>query len=225
MLLKGIPSCLSIYSGPVFSNYSPKQQSYNKNRRNIKQFRVTRSPIETFCNGETKGLRVFVLSDLHTDYSENMAWVSSLSKVRYKDDVLLLAGDVAEKYNNFVLTMSLLKDRFEHVFYVPGNHDLWCRFEEDRDLDSLSKMDKLFDTCKGLGVETNPTVIDGLGIIPLFSWYHESFDQEEDITGIRIPPLEMVNFLVSLRARTFMLANGRRNLQNATLRLLYILMQ
>lgn len=191
MLLKGIPSCLSIYSGPVFSNYSPKQQSYNKNRRNIKQFRVTRSPIETFCNGETKGLRVFVLSDLHTDYSENMAWVSSLSKVRYKDDVLLLAGDVAEKYNNFVLTMSLLKDRFEHVFYVPGNHDLWCRFEEDRDLDSLSKMDKLFDTCKGLGVETNPTVIDGLGIIPLFSWYHESFDQEEDITGIRIPPLEM----------------------------------
>lgn len=224
MLLKGIPSCLSIYSGPVFSNYSPKQQSYNKNGRNIKQFRVTRS-LETFCNGETKGLRVFVLSDLHTDYSENMAWVSSLSKVRYKDDVLLLAGDVAEKYNNFVLTMSLLKDRFEHVFYVPGNHDLWCRFEEDCDLDSLSKMDKLFDTCKGLGVETNPTVIDGLGIIPLFSWYHESFDQEEDITGIRIPPLEMVNFLVSLRARTFMHANGRRNLQNATLRLLYILMQ
>lgn len=30
-----------------------------------------------------------------------------------------------------------------------------------------------------------------LGIIPLFSWYHESFDKEKDITGYRIPSLEM----------------------------------
>jgi hypothetical protein len=39
--------------------------------------------------------------------------------------------------------------------------------------DSLEKLNKLLDACRGLGVETNPTVIDGLGIIPLFSWYHE----------------------------------------------------
>jgi hypothetical protein len=39
--------------------------------------------------------------------------------------------------------------------------------------DSLEKLNKLLDTCRGLGVETNPMVIDGLGIIPLFSWYHE----------------------------------------------------
>lgn len=34
-------------------------------------------------------------------------------------------------------------------------------------------------------------IIDGLGIIPLFSWYHESFDKEEDITEVFIPSLEM----------------------------------
>lgn len=92
--------------------------------------------------------------------------------------------------------------RFEHVFYVPGNHDVWCRFEEDRNLDSLSKLDKLLNACKELGVQTSPMVRDGLGIIPLFSWYHESFDQEKDITGVRILPLEMViHFLVSLYHR------------------------
>lgn len=78
---------------------------------------------------EANGMRVFVVSDLHTDYSENMEWVRSLSWKRHKNDALLVAGDVAETFSNFELTMSLLKDRFHHVFYVPGNHDLWCRRE------------------------------------------------------------------------------------------------
>ncbi|RZB61984.1 hypothetical protein D0Y65_044322 [Glycine soja] len=91
----------------------------------------------------------------------------------------------------FVVTMSLLKERFEHVFYVPGNHDLWCRREGQNYVDSLEKLNKLLDACERIGVETNPTVIDEIGIIPLFSWYHESFDKEKDITGFRIPSLEM----------------------------------
>lgn len=132
-----------------------------------------------------------MLSDLHTDYSENMTWVECLSTVKHKRDVLLVAGDVAETYNNFVLTMSLLKERFEHVFYVPGNHDLWCRRGSEISFGSLEKLEKLLDACKRLGVKTDPVVIGSLGIIPLFSWYHESFDREDDITSFRIPPLEM----------------------------------
>ncbi|XP_058097785.1 uncharacterized protein LOC131242868 isoform X2 [Magnolia sinica] len=137
------------------------------------------------------GPRVFVLSDLHTDYAENMAWVKCLSTMRYRRDVLLVAGDVAETYKNFVLTMSVLKDRFQSVFYVPGNHDLWCRFEGEKYPDSIEKLNALLDACSRLGVETNPRIVDGLGIIPLFSWYHESFDKEKDINGFRIPSLEM----------------------------------
>ncbi|XP_030472415.2 LOW QUALITY PROTEIN: uncharacterized protein LOC115690261 [Syzygium oleosum] len=152
----------------------------------------TRRPdILPSLNGDDARLRVFVLSDLHTDYSENMKWVECLSTLKHKRDVLLVAGDVAETYNNFVLTMSLLKERFEHVFYVPGNHDLWCRRESENYLGSLEKLEKLLDACKRLGVKTDPMVIGSLGIIPLFSWYHESFDREEDITSFRIPPLEM----------------------------------
>ncbi|KAL5562991.1 hypothetical protein UlMin_032738 [Ulmus minor] len=87
--------------------------------------------------------------------------------------------------------MSILKDRFNHVFYVPGNHDLWCHWEGEDYLDSLEKLNKLLDACKALGVEINPMVINELGIIPLFSWYHESFDKEKNITSIRILSLEM----------------------------------
>lgn len=39
--------------------------------------------------------------------------------------------------------------------------------------DSLEKLDNLLDACKRMGVETSPMAIDSLGIIPLFSWYHE----------------------------------------------------
>lgn len=87
--------------------------------------------------GITAGLRVFVVSDLHTDYAENMKWVKCLSSVEYKKDVLLVAGDVAETYDKFFVTMSLLKERFQQVFFVPGNHDLWCRREGENYVRSL----------------------------------------------------------------------------------------
>lgn len=91
---------------------------------------VIRPGVETASAGAyTVGTRVFVVSDLHTDYSENMCWVKSLSGRAHANDVLVVAGDVAETYANFVHTMSLLKDKFQHVFFVPGNHDLWLRRE------------------------------------------------------------------------------------------------
>ncbi|OVA10771.1 Phosphoesterase domain [Macleaya cordata] len=195
-----LPSCLTIPR----QIHCRKTRNYYISDRYLVPKRYSKRPIKGCIqrrqivlpssgdHGETsEGLRVFVLSDLHTDYSENMSWVKCLSTKRYKKDVLLVAGDVAETYNNFILTMSLLKDRFKHVFYVPGNHDLWCRWEGENCLDSLEKLNKLLDECRRLGVETGPMTVDGLGIIPLFSWYHESFDKEKDITGIRVLSLEM----------------------------------
>lgn len=188
MVLCLVPYFLSLPQKP-----SPKLVNTRNNRQRpaFRRACVFRPQILPTADTEANGLRVFVLSDLHTDYSENMTWVRHLSKKRYKNDVLLVAGDVAETYTNFMLTMSLLKDRFEHVFYVPGNHDLWCRREDHRYFDSLEKLDKLLDACQKIGVETKPVMIDFLGIIPLLSWYHESFDKEMDITGVRIPSLEM----------------------------------
>lgn len=192
MVMRFIPSYSCVSQKPMNLNYLSKHiAALSKYKTDIKRGFIERPQILPLTSRDAVGLRVFVLSDLHTDYAENMSWVKSISTVRHRKDVILIAGDVAEIYGNFVLTMSLLKDRFEHVFYVPGNHDLWCRREGEDYVDSLQKLNKLLDACRVLGVETNPMVVDGLGIIPLFSWYHESFDQEKDITGIRIQSLEM----------------------------------
>ena len=79
-------------------------------------------------------LYVVLLLNLFYFWKKN--W-TVLSNVKHKNDVLLVAGDVAETCSMFVVTMSLLKERFEHVFYVPGNHELWCRREGQNYVRSL----------------------------------------------------------------------------------------
>lgn len=130
MVLWLVPSCLSLRPLPAQQFVTGNVLSA-KCRRIIRWKCTTRPGILPCVRKDRTGLRVFVLSDLHTDYSENMTWVKHISIVTHKKDVLLVAGDVAETFKNFVQTMSLLKDRFEHVFYVPGNHDLWCRWEKE----------------------------------------------------------------------------------------------
>lgn len=89
---------------------------------------TTRPAVETAAiNGGSGGARVYVVSDLHTDYSENMSWLNSLPNHGDGQNVLLVAGDVAETYQNFLVSMSILRDKFDRVFFVPGNHDLWLR--------------------------------------------------------------------------------------------------
>lgn len=130
MVLWLIPSCRSSHTLPACQFVTENVLSA-KSRR-IVRWKCTRRPEILPCvSKKITGLRVYVLSDLHTDYSENMTWVKHISMVTHKKDVLLVAGDVAETFKKFVQTMSLLKDRFEHVFYVPGNHDLWCRWEKE----------------------------------------------------------------------------------------------
>ncbi|XP_024030752.1 uncharacterized protein LOC112094309 isoform X2 [Morus notabilis] len=164
MVVGFIPSCLSLLQQPRPSICISKHISSRKYKREITRTAgIRRTLISPPPLKDTFGIRVFVVSDLHTEYAENMKWVECLSTVRYKNDVLLVAGDVAETYSNFILTMSMLKDRFEHVFYVPGNHDLWCRrdgesysFDKEEDITgihipSLEMACKDFHACKWPG--------------------------------------------------------------------------
>ena len=147
MVMMFIPSCPSVSQKPMNLNYLSKHIALSKYKRDLKRGSIERPQILPSTSGNAVGLRVFVLSDLHTDYADNMKWVKSISTVTHKKDVLLVAGDVAELYDNFVLTMSLLKDRFEHIFYIPGNHDLWCRLDgEDYVRNIISLLETTCDT-------------------------------------------------------------------------------
>ena len=101
--------------------------------------------------------RVFAVSDLHTDFAENDDSVHQLGRTgEYARDTLICAGDVSDKIAVLRRTLAGLKKVFRHVFFVPGNHDLWVDRRADKT--SLQKLEDVESLCAALGVLTRPTV-------------------------------------------------------------------
>jgi predicted phosphodiesterase len=119
--------------------------------------------------------RVFALSDLHVDYQENMAWIQALSPGEYRNDALILAGDVSHDLHKLQAALAALRARFAQVFFVPGNHELWVRQQECTD--SMAKFWRVLELCTALGVRTSPGKVGtagghmGVWVVPLFAWY------------------------------------------------------
>ena len=70
-------------------------------------------------------MRIFALSDIHVDYEMNARWLADLSIGEYRQDVLILAGDISDSLERIDWALSTLTARFRRVMYVPGNHELW----------------------------------------------------------------------------------------------------
>jgi hypothetical protein len=51
----------------------------------------------------------------------------ALSTEEYRDDVLILAGDVSDDLPTLRQTLQVLKARFAHVFFTPGEVVRVCR--------------------------------------------------------------------------------------------------
>ena len=125
---------------------------------------------------------IYAWSDLHTDYTENLALIASIPPSRYQHDSIILAGDISDKSTIIKKTLTLFTERFSQVFFIPGNHDLWLYKKDHKH--SLDKLLSLQQLCAELGVITEPTKIIGydmppVWVVPLYSWY-DSEQQSED---------------------------------------------
>ena len=118
-------------------------------------------------------MRIFAISDLHTDFRENRLLLQRLAGRDYSGDVLLVAGDVADRMETIRETLVFLRGLFREVWFVPGNHELWVRNDPR---DSVEKFHAVLDLCARVGVRTGPGRAGGHWIVPLFSWYDEAFD-------------------------------------------------
>ncbi len=116
-------------------------------------------------------------SDLHVSYQENRE-VVELLRPETADDWLLVAGDVGERVEDVKWTLSVLKERFAQVVWVPGNHELWTMPDDPVTARGVERYDLLVETCRELGVFTPedpyPTWQgpDGpVTVVPLFLGY------------------------------------------------------
>lgn len=120
-------------------------------------------------------MRAFAVSDLHVDYAENLRWVEGLSTQEYTQDVLILPGDLSADPLLQARCLSALRKRFQAVFFVPGNHDVWVRKADMRD--SWQRLEDLDALCQSEGVDTRVRRLNGCWFVPLLGWYDFSFGQ------------------------------------------------
>ena len=97
--------------------------------------------------------RLLAVSDLHVRYPENRAIVEALRPTS-DGDWLIVAGDVAERVDDVVRTLALLRERFASVVWVPGNHELWTRAKEGVLLRGEERYHHLVQACRDHGVLT-----------------------------------------------------------------------
>lgn len=119
-------------------------------------------------------MRIFATSDLHVDYAVNAQWVEDLSTFDYRDDVLIVAGDVSDSLPLLERALAALARRFRRVFFVPGNHDLWV-VRDAPGKTSLQKLAEVRDGVMQAGACIETGMLEGVAILPLFSWYDYSF--------------------------------------------------
>lgn len=120
-------------------------------------------------------MRIFAVSDLHTDFAENRSRLRRLSSICYLQDVVVVAGDIADDLEIIAWTLRTLRSKFAKVFYVPGNHELWVRKDP---YDSVEKFLQILSLCDEIGVFTRPARAGDAWIVPLFSWYDAGFDDD-----------------------------------------------
>jgi predicted phosphodiesterase len=125
------------------------------------------------------GTRVFALSDIHVDFDVNVQWLRNLSSLDYRDDILILAGDVTHKLTELAATLGALATRFAQVLFVPGNHELWV-LGEAPERTSLQKFTDVVAVATENGVSMRPYWRDRVLIAPLLGWYDYSFGQPSD---------------------------------------------
>jgi Icc-related predicted phosphoesterase len=119
-------------------------------------------------------MRIFAVSDLHTDFAENRRRLQLVSSTSYLRDVLVVAGDIADDMRIIDWTLRELRSRFGQVFYAPGNHELWVR---DGEYDSVEKFRRVLRLCDEIGIYTRPGRAGKNWIVLLYSWYESNYDQ------------------------------------------------
>lgn len=132
------------------------------------------------------------ISDLHVSHGPNRGLVERFSSTSAAD-WLILAGDIADSLSDFEWALDLLGSRFEKIFWVPGNHELWSWSDEPTHLRGNGRYEYLVEMCRGRGVITpeDPFQIwrgpDGpVAIVLLFLLYDYSFGRPRGVSKEKV---------------------------------------
>jgi len=127
---------------------------------------------------------------VHYDHPGAKEWATNLSKTAYKNDAIIVAGDVGDTFVAVKYCLKAFRAAFRRVFYVPGNHDMWIRpkgqhsDEPSMFADSVLKLLELWKMCDELDVDVGPAKLSPkCTVVPLDAWYSYTFDHWDPRPG------------------------------------------
>lgn len=127
--------------------------------------------------------KILVCSDLHLDVNEFALGMNMETEVeqfvkRKQPDVVLIAGDVSDHYEDTMYFVDKLTENTSIPFYfIPGNHDVWSTKEKGsfKNLEILKK--------HPLCLLEKELKINEYHIIGEFGWYDYSFGENKHVFG------------------------------------------
>ena len=132
-------------------------------------------------------MKLYAISDLHLLFQANRQALEALPL--YREDWLIVAGDIGETLELHHYALSLLTRRFARVIWAPGNHDVWTlpsRTSMEERERGEAKYHRLVALCREYGVLTpeDPYLVwPGEGgpalLVPLFLLYDYSFRPDQ----------------------------------------------
>ncbi|SMR54308.1 unnamed protein product [Zymoseptoria tritici ST99CH_1E4] len=135
-------------------------------------------------------MRLLAIADIHLSFKANKDEWDKLE--HHEEDGLILAGDVGESLEHMTEACKRATRRFKHVFWVPGNHELYTSSapqmsDEEKSLRGEAKYLACVKVARHYGVLTPEddfmtwtyTNVDGIEekaiICPVFTLYDYSF--------------------------------------------------
>ena len=123
-------------------------------------------------------MKIHAISDIHIDFDRNARAMEQISEYDYKDDILILAGDISNNPRLLEQGFSVLMRRFRQIVYVPGNHDLWV--DNDVHTDSMAKYHFICSLTRSINISMETYHTGSLSIVPLLGWYDDSFGMPDN---------------------------------------------
>ncbi|KAF2487175.1 Metallo-dependent phosphatase-like protein [Neohortaea acidophila] len=133
--------------------------------------------------------KLWAIADIHLSFKSNKEEWEKL-QAKGADDGLILAGDVGESIKTLNEAFEIAKRHFKHVFWVPGNHELYTSAtapEEEMHLRGEAKYMACVSAAKRHGIltpeddfmtwiyENEDGMQAGAVICPVFTLYDYSF--------------------------------------------------
>jgi len=131
-------------------------------------------------------MRIGVISDIHIDEQKDETVFEQIFSDCINEsraDVFLIAGDISEYYIRSLNFLKRLRKKINcKLYFCPGNHDLWSKFEPEKTVDDIIDYMNSKDGDEGFVQNKAVPLCEDTVLIAGCGWYDYTFSYQDIFT-------------------------------------------